>query len=82
MSDLTLQDFRDLFSEKLAQVLSDEKQKMFGDRKSHVKKGGGQPLVPRIICRFFCSLPKRRGLRPIYSLIPGKERRRERNVKT
>jgi hypothetical protein len=38
MSDLTLQDFRDPFNEGMGQVLSDEKQKMFGAQKSHAKK--------------------------------------------
>jgi hypothetical protein len=37
MSDLTLQDFRDLFSERLGQVLSDEKQKMFGEQEFQVR---------------------------------------------
>jgi hypothetical protein len=40
MSDLTLQDFRDVFNERLVQVLSDEKQKMFGAQKSDIKKRG------------------------------------------
>jgi hypothetical protein len=39
MSDLTLQDFRDLFSERLVQVLADEKKKMFVEQKLHLKKG-------------------------------------------
>jgi hypothetical protein len=38
MSDLTLQDLGDLFSERLEQVLSDEKKKMFGEPKFHEKK--------------------------------------------
>jgi hypothetical protein len=38
MSDLTLQDFRDFFSERLDQVLSDEKKKMFGEQKFHVEE--------------------------------------------
>jgi hypothetical protein len=44
MSDLTLQDFRDVFNERLVQVLSDEKQKMFGAQKSDAKKRGDNQL--------------------------------------
>jgi len=40
MTDLFLQDFRDLFSENLVQVLSNEKKNMFGEQKSHLKKRG------------------------------------------
>jgi len=40
MTDLLLQDFRDLFSENLAQFLSNEKENMFGVQKLHLKKRG------------------------------------------
>jgi hypothetical protein len=39
MADLVLQDFGDVFSENLAQALSHEKTKMFGDHKVPTKKG-------------------------------------------
>lgn len=35
MADLVLQDFRDLFSEELVQILHDEKMKMFSEDKFH-----------------------------------------------
>ena len=38
MADLILQDFRDLFSKNLGQVLSNEKTKMFGEHKFHENK--------------------------------------------
>jgi hypothetical protein len=40
MADLILQDLRDLFSENLVQVLSNEKKNMFGEEKSQLKKRG------------------------------------------
>jgi len=49
MADLLLQDFRDLFSRNLVQVLFTEKTKMFGEEKFHAKKRednwlGSRPL--------------------------------------
>jgi hypothetical protein len=40
MADLTLQDFRELFNERLVRALSYEKQRMFGEKKFHAKKSG------------------------------------------
>ena len=40
MADLILQDLRDLFSENLVQVLSNEKKNMFGEQTPQLKKRG------------------------------------------
>jgi len=45
MADLVLQDFRDLFSEELVQILHDEKMKMFGEEeKFHFNEEERQSL--------------------------------------
>jgi hypothetical protein len=38
MADLTLEDFRDLLSERLVNVLSSEKKKMFGEQDFHLER--------------------------------------------
>jgi hypothetical protein len=56
MSDLTLQDFRDLFSERLVQVLADEKKKMFAEQKLHLKKREDNRLRSRSFAGCFANL--------------------------
>jgi hypothetical protein len=58
MSDLTLQDLRDLFSERLEQVLSDEKNKMFGEPKLHVKKREDKRLGSSAFAGSFANVRK------------------------
>jgi hypothetical protein len=52
MADLLLQDFRDLFSRNLVQVLFTEKTKMFGEEKFHAKKEGRQLVRLKATWRF------------------------------
>jgi hypothetical protein len=49
MAALVLEDFGDVFSENLAQALSHEKTKMFGDHKVPAKKWGLNHLFPNPI---------------------------------
>jgi hypothetical protein len=77
MSDLTLQDFRHLFNERLVQLLSDEKQKMFGEQKFYVKKWG---TIVSAQARLSVLLLTSK--RPDLTLIPDKERKGGRYVKT
>jgi hypothetical protein len=61
MADLVLQDFKDLFSEELVQILHDERTKMFGEEKFHFNKEGrlllGLETIPR---RMIPSVKRRR----------------------
>jgi hypothetical protein len=59
MADLVLQDFGDVFSENLAQALSHEKTKMFGDLKVPAKKGGLNHLFPNSITVAFTIVRKK-----------------------
>jgi hypothetical protein len=59
MSDLVLQYFRDAFSEDLAQALSHEKTKMFGDHKVPAKKRGVNHLFPNSITVAFTIVRKK-----------------------
>jgi hypothetical protein len=51
MTDLLLQELSDLTREKLGQILSDEKKRMFADQKPKAKKAKGQTL--KLISRIF-----------------------------
>jgi hypothetical protein len=53
MTDLTLEDFRELFSERLVHVLSGEKKKLFGEQELHVKKREDNSLRSSLLA---CSL--------------------------
>jgi len=45
MADLVLQDFRDLFSEELVQILYDERMKMFSEEDVHFNEAERPSLV-------------------------------------
>jgi hypothetical protein len=46
MTDLLLQDFKNLSSKKLVQVLLDEQKKMFGEQTSHSnRRGDSRPFL-------------------------------------
>ncbi len=45
MTDLILLDFKDLTSEGLVQILSDDKERMFGRQRLPVKKEAGKLLM-------------------------------------
>jgi hypothetical protein len=44
MTDLFLQDFKDLSSKQLIQILSNEQKKMFGEQESRLNKTGDARL--------------------------------------
>lgn len=60
MTDLILQDLRDLFGEHLALVLCCEKLKMFGGQKLQEKKEGRQPAGFKAVCRSNANVRKPR----------------------
>lgn len=59
MADLVLQDFGDVFSENLAQTLSHEKTKMFGDHKVPAKRRELNHLFPNSITVAFTIVRKK-----------------------
>jgi hypothetical protein len=79
MTELILQDFRNLFSERLERVLSDEKQKMFGEQQSLWKDRRHKHLFLSSFADSFGSVRKRRGVPVVHWLTQGKERRGARN---
>jgi hypothetical protein len=61
MTDLFLQDSRDLFSENLAQILSNEKKNMFGEQKVAAKERGVNRLLSSSFALSFTKIRKARG---------------------
>jgi len=61
MTDLFLQDYRDLSSEKLVQVLLNEQKKMFGEQKSHLNKTGDTRLFLTSLAGLIIKVIKSKG---------------------
>ena len=61
MADLFLQDFKDLSSKKLVQVLLNEQEKMFGEQESHLNKTGDTRLFLSSLGGFIIKVIKSKG---------------------
>jgi hypothetical protein len=61
MADLVLQEFRDLFSKNLVEILSNEKTEMFGEQKFHAKKRKDNRLRSRPFAGSMLTSKKRGG---------------------
>jgi hypothetical protein len=61
MTDLSVQDFKDLSSTKLVQVLLNEQTKMFGEQESHLSRKGDSRLFSSSLAGLIIKVIKSKG---------------------
>jgi hypothetical protein len=60
MTDLIIQNFKDFSGKNLMQVLANERKKIFGDQKFHVKKRGDNRFCSSALAGSFAKVRKAR----------------------
>jgi hypothetical protein len=61
MTDLSVQEFKDLSSVKLEQVLLNEQEKMFGEQESHSNRRGDSRLFLSSLAGLIIKVTKHKG---------------------
>jgi hypothetical protein len=68
MTDLSVQEFKDLSSTKLEQIFLNEQTKMFGEQESHLNREGNSRLFLSSLARLIIKIIKSKGGRKCYKM--------------